>query len=774
MNSQKKIIWKFGFKVICVVSLGFATFSSSNALACSVVFYDTRGFQSSHHLPANARGVLFRWEAAEVAHIGNARIVNKLPVPLSAKQFAVSESDRLTPISVVIKKVELPSNNKSDDKYFYIADPELKACFDTRNLGSQSETCAAPEMRIANGDDIAKFLDQGKIRDVSIEFQRENGLFRIEPVLGFNEGKRYKFKFIDEVHQSHMSSNNTEAEVEIDAPLLLSAADRLTLESDLVPTLSWRGDGFGLSSACGDGIRPHPIFQKEIEFHLPQAFAPYRKFMYFRSEELTTQSELSVPAAPLRTVASASDLSLLNQAIVQHIDGFLQTRNGSSKVFAHALCSARAHATPRTISLRGYTALLEMGDTLLTSAPIEINFLGAADNICYGAPLLERVLAENAAPQITAAVCDLTAGPFRDVDPVQILTLLHRVPITNTPNGNDERRFCLADALVHTASQIKDLDSASAERVFSQLLSLTGKSVDGDSSNLDDIRKFSNQLQSRINAASKDSDLDASVFSSTAKILAKRYVAYGRTNSNEDFSLARTLKGMGVSAQDAIPVLLGSLDNVTTSPPWEIFRVMLAIAPKDHRVIAATLDASDKNRDAKSALTRIKVETINNAETLLLIAEKSPYDDQRKTAFQLLFKKPEYSHRVSLALMSLAFQDKRDVQNRELIARLRKLKNDDQRCIEIFFSVPGFSDEKTWWLKQMGSRAAISAPRLLKEFSMWNDAVYYFNLIDTLKVIDVTKRSLRKAYQIARQSEVAEIRDAAKSGLVELNAGRRK
>jgi hypothetical protein len=213
------------------------------ALACSciapveAVFLHTTQAEDQRqfvYLPANALGVLFQarpWLSVYTFDKAGTPMLDKLPAPLEAGHFTITETGTGRRLSPVIKRLQ------------------------SAQLDALGHT---PQVYLG--------LD-GK--DLSADLQGARGVFRVGPAGGFVAGRSYRIAYL------HKDGTTIETDVKLGPALSPAKTAAFALRTDGPPVrrLLWRPTNAG---SCG--VEKPAVVQK-LRFELPPAYEPYRAAM---------------------------------------------------------------------------------------------------------------------------------------------------------------------------------------------------------------------------------------------------------------------------------------------------------------------------------------------------------------------------------------------------------------------------------------------------------------------------------------------------------------
>lgn len=236
--------------ILLLLAAGFSTPAAARCVFEPMV----NGFlHGSQHLPANAKGVLFRIQGPLPTYWlrhpkfkGYGLVLDSLP-PVTAGQFSIVEIARRRKLTPVVERLELSGQpGQTQPRLFATRDPRLLRCA-AANLASLD---GCPELD--NG--VEAFIANGILREVTDEVEKSIGTFRVSPAEGFEAGKDYRIAFIAAPKDRHERR--------------YIRALRLRLDNTTLPPLARNAATLVREGAV-------------IRYELPAAIAPYRDYLHF-------------------------------------------------------------------------------------------------------------------------------------------------------------------------------------------------------------------------------------------------------------------------------------------------------------------------------------------------------------------------------------------------------------------------------------------------------------------------------------------------------------
>ncbi len=710
----------------------------------------SRGFVTTEYrLPSNGLGVIFQqyfsfYKFHKMISGKTYEFTSERPELLSAKDFSVRESGKS--VSIRIKK--LSTHSTVGDSYLHtllINDIALYEClFNRFQSKPTTSACDQTDMQLETDDHLQTLIRAGRIEDVSSVIRGSQGLFRIEPVYGFEEGKVYTFEDIRGRDHYFDALNNSKIELHIDAPLILSASD--------VPKL-----------ALGETSFLRNVYTLQGSFEIPDAFKKYRYNIF-------TDIDRSALGANLPLEVQENRLKLVNRNRSFPINDDLPI------VVTTVQCSNYRAPPSGNIQVRGSMHFLEFSETVFTTPIININLDFANRPPCVPANI-NSVESDNKPESWIGfendySLCskedhvDLSLSwekgyPWTFGNGGNLLSserLLSR--LLNTPLEKDVQKQpkCYLAALTRIAQDYHDVDTV---KKILNILTTTYENLEwrfGESPkkrySVDYLKHLRLYIESQNTEAKTNHNLEFQVFSPLAKTLAEH------ANQRNFVEIGSLLKAMGQGAQDAIPILLQTIE--TDSSYYQGW-VLTQFALHDQAVVRALTLSKDRN--VKSLLLDHIKET-KDQDSLLYIAKNSTSTHLCIAAFNELISNNRNMTAVGDALFAFANRKFEDSTYKDRIFELLLRINRDQELINLILTNEMFSFHD---LPKMGLRAQSAAPKLLSEFKELDNLSYFEVLNRTMKEIHATSSTLRQAYQLAQKSPNQEVKEAATIALSHLN-----
>lgn len=685
-------------------------------------------------LPANARGVLFKQElgnaiAAIQVNYRPYAILNQAPMPLSSRDFVAHAAGRRANL-----KVRKLQSLISFDRAIYVRDHDLYRCL---VRGSFEATACGPTGKPPQTEaEIEALIKSGKVEDVSDLVHQMEGIFRIEPEFGFDEGVEYDFKDIRSKNVS-FGFENSQIRVKIDPPLLTSISSQIALKiaapqikesvvlfpvfvevgayQDYKPLMSLDIETGEINEAGGKEYKPFRRVFDRVEVQCsnfrekPQGVVPMRvrtKFLEFSDdEELTPISEIQLESAG-RSYCESTALPLNQHEEISA--KWLSFEND------YTLCGVKDKqgAWTNDEQFSGYSAS-RLGGERLDDKDLLLRLLDTP-----------KVLGAQAYPP------------------------------------------CFFRALSRLAGETND--PVLAERALTIFLSLFGSKVwdfEIDSQFRDLVSKLRQNIEAFTPQHAQEKRLNFDVFSNAARQLVRQI------NGENTYYVRAILLSMGKGNESAVPLLLAKEDIFLNR---ESRSLLFAVAGNDPRVIQQLLIESE--RYPTSNLSQILVSQIQNQtnlDVLAFVVRNSSRIDvclaalkglQTRSGAHLIFENELISYFKRRTTQATDAQLNGEAEL-NLMKMLISLEDRDTEIIKLLVSSQTMG---LHGLSMMRKRARSAAPILVDRFKAIK-SVDEFELLDsTMIAIRASSKLRKRAYSLAQHSQLPDVRAAARQRLQNL------
>ncbi len=704
------------------VALGFMSVILSQEVGahyCQLDPVSYIGFTSIERLPANAKGVLFRfgqhelykWSPATIGTSGN--LLVSIPSPLNAESFFITEEGSSRRIKAIVERVEEPAEVRFSRPLFYqILDPTLRACLERSPLDRAMQTKASSKCDV----DLQKKLDDDltvqdllkakKIRDVTNSIRAGRGLVRVRPAQGFVAGKIYQIKFLGTKFEKTYLQYRYDMRLQVDpaiAPEVMRQFAVISLQKREFESID--GERTNLQS---NGKFRSQVQSMQLDL-LPE-LEPYRHGMQFSTKYKFV----------------ANDAHAISREIAK-------PSCGGKRVFAkpgndefQAKCTA-SNSEGSDFYVQVQIVFPELFDAPQKTPEHHVSFSNSETETCYGEKFFRDTLKRKNINDIREMVCDLSRAGIGNVNAAEYLAPLMRLAHSDDVGTS----ACSASSLLKVAEKIS-LSTQDAQSIFELLLvrkidrSLLGQQAENGLLS-EFLRTYIKQLEAN------GTQIDGRVFQAqlpTLLSVLKNQVQYSEKQRTEVLELITLL---GESAASLYPELL-NLARKDISVNY--FEPLFAMQVQDSELVNLAFD----------------------------IAEKPPYF--AREALYDYEKKIRRNFEKSLADNAIDVLDAAKFS----VTKLVQHSHEDEILIERLLLGSPYRDKDLIHFVGLGARAQFAAKRFLQsmdgesiyERMRENDASF---ILSILRIVHARKDAYVYAYQMMAKSSDEKLRIKARQAL---------
>ena len=332
MNSKRTLFTSFTLRNTLAVLIGLGICSSSNA-RCAFEPVQNGFLHADQHLPANAKGILFR----HVGPLGIYKLRNNkiaefkfvllVPPALSANDFSIEEQPGGKKLKASVtrlplgKQLGLPEHN-----YF-------------ASKNSRLNKCAAENLFSLDGCDeiegkVEKFISDGVLYEATQDLEKAYGTFRVSTEEGFVPGKKYVVRYSGPLKDTEGMRYLRSTNVAIDRnPVVPLKKDEVMLVID----------------------------KTIVKYKLPEPIEPYRDFTNFYT--MLSLKNGTKPFVQLRELEATLSIKAMGQ--------YCGSRSPLGKDRAWGEYDSRL--VEECHIAKGYVGFLEIEDSLLESQVLRVN-----------------------------------------------------------------------------------------------------------------------------------------------------------------------------------------------------------------------------------------------------------------------------------------------------------------------------------------------------------------------------------------------------------------
>lgn len=703
--------------------------------ACSCIFSGNKSiFISGDHLPANARGVLFMSNEAADLYLESAgdhiELLRAVPPPLTADAFSITEDGSHKSLKVVVQRLHAMDqiDSQQPTRYFRLVDPLYRTCMKERYDGKSEVRCADGKHYVEYGAPVDQLVASGKIQDVSADYDKSDGLFRVGPAGGFEAGKTYVIRFKSKSAEQRAARMGPEQiTVTIGPSFAISDQDHFTISLRGQPRRQM------LELATGGSCSlDYPMIVQNLGYNIPAAYAPYREALrYFTVEQRPSVAGNAASHEGGYTTAQ------YRSSVCSQI-GFGGSELGAGLELSATSCTDYRQSSPLT-RVKGYVGFLEVEDKLHETPVEAIDFGRAKGNACDSFSFLQQAIADQDVEQIRQSVCSIRNVPYQQdqhsPDPKQFVPTLSRL----TKDKDPTTLGCADSALVAMTNSVTTLDVQTAQSVATILLDNLGSTnLDVRNSAAVAISTFAAGIRTRMESGNAPTGLNLSILAPAIPVLAKIMI-----EPNQDFGTSQaavsTLQVFGPQAHAALPILL----NYHGAPDYQLPSLLVAIGPRNPRVFSYLLELVKQERpEAITALGEMGANARAAAPLLFQQAETSDQEYLRQVAMNALTNiSDDDAHLVAMITANLKYRSPDPKGGPPHTNYLR------QNAIET--------------LAAMETRAKSAAPQLMAVLDANPTYMEYMDVLQALRRIGAPQRLVAEAISRGRHSTSTEIRQFA-------------
>ena len=378
--------------------------------------FATVGAAQGVHLPANAKGVLFRAELPPEARViefrpGVGTILAKAPLPLLPVQFVITSADGKR-IKAQVQTLDYPAP-RPGHILPYLALSERAPC-----TSFSAPKCALPNDAAERTQVLQGMVSKGWLSDISVQVRQADGLFRIAPTSGFKAGMRYSFRYQHRGDELMGRSLPGTAEIEVDRTAI--APDNAVFR--LAPV------GAAKPMVVAGGWTQVTKLVQTVRLEAPARYGEYAALLSY-----------SVRATPA-------------PGCLPYCQDFLERTPGGKTGETNFSVACSASPSPRRqYAAVGSAGLLEMEDVVHLTAPLSFR-LGDRGERCEGTLLLRQAAGINDLPGKREAICNVMAVPREQVlDGTAYMQLL--TALASNPDAAIRR--CALRGIAHYDTNIR-------------------------------------------------------------------------------------------------------------------------------------------------------------------------------------------------------------------------------------------------------------------------------------------------------------------------------
>ena len=662
------------------------------APACSVPFIAQElEFRGAAVLPENAKGKLFyatyRDGKYYVDGESSFSLHTRLPEEIRPESFTIVELDSRKRLAVHLERtspISSPLNVESD---FLILDPQLKGCVEARSPSPPEDLCNTPQMKIKDIASVRALVSQGKIQNVSDIFFKAQGEFFVAPVQGFEQGKRYYYRFSD-------SKLTRETAVEIVTAIDYSQM-KISIDSSAVAKLVGHDNSNQYDCGPQENL-PELALVKKFTYLIPEAFFPFREHMKFWHK---------IAPAPIMNPGTSKpeqDGKTFTPTVTSNMPQIFDYQSAQLPRTSFNLFMPCGVASPKrsSASLQVFASMPEMGGEVFKSPILNVEIGASTDEACSGQGLVDEVIASQNKNKINALICDIAKYASTDLDPEQVLNKLFAL----SEDQQSENRDCVSRAMTGLAKRVPHLKQITVEKILqSTSVALKDPNVN-ERQTFRNLKGFLMDLRERLTKGDGDSSLAPSFFHAIE------------------------------------PGLMFYLDAISRRQEYRSLNLVSdALEPLHDEILPMLLSLAEKNPSLSFCVLLSKMAASDDRVHKILLRSQAEYAQScrsyiprtRETDSDILWE--------LLALLETKDQD-------EIISILRERKNQHARLFT-FFLADQNPNRVLQRFDSMGKDAQSAAPLLLAYFKKLDISAYYEQLISTLQTIHAPKKIMRLAYR---------------------------